>query len=75
MWIYSFLTINIRARSEDIAFLALIFVVPAGLLSAAIWIMLDERWWRILLGAAILVPGGVLWFLSLLLASAGFRIH
>lgn len=75
VWIYSFLTINIRVSADDIALLGLIFVVPAGLVSAAIWILLDARWWRKLLGVALLVPSSVLWGLSLLLTTAGFRIH
>lgn len=75
VWVHSFLTLNITVRSNEIALLGLIFVVPAGLVSAAVWVMLDARWWRILLGIALLVPGSVLWILSLLLTSAGFRIH
>ena len=75
VWIHAFVTKNIPLRSEEIAFLGLLFVVPAGLVSAAIWTMLDARWWRILLGVVLLLPGTVVWGLSLLLANAGFKVH
>ena len=75
VWIYSFATKNIVMRSEEIAFLALLFVVPAGLVSAAIWILLDARWWRRMLGVLLLLPGLVIWGLSLLLTVSGFKIH
>lgn len=75
VWMHAFATKTIRLRSEEIAILGLLFVVPAGLVSAAIWIMLDRRWWRILLGIVLLVPALGIWVLSLMLANAGFRIH
>lgn len=75
VWIHAFATINIRMRIDEIAALALVFVVPAGLVSAAIWILLDARWWRRLLGIVLLLPSVIIWGLSLMLANAGFRIH
>jgi len=75
IWVYSLATKTLLLRHEEIAFLALLFVVPAGLVCASIWILLDARWWRRLLGTVFLLPSVVIWGLSLLLTIAGFKIH
>jgi hypothetical protein len=75
IWVYSLATKTLLLRSEEIAFLALLFAVPAGLVCAAIWILLDARWWRRLLGTVLLLPSVAIWGLSLLLTIAGFKIH
>lgn len=75
VWVYSFSALNIPVRADEIAIFVLLFVVPAGLVSGATWIMLDVHWWRILLGILVLLPSIAIWVLSLMLVSAGFKIH
>ena len=75
VWIHSFVTLNIPIHTNEIALLALIFVVPAAWVSGAIWVMLDGRLWRQLSGVVLLLPGVAVWVLSLMLVGAGFKIH
>ena len=75
VWVYSFITVNIPIHTNEIALLGLIFVVPAAWVSGAIWVMLDARLWRQLLGVLLLLPGIAAWVISLMLVSVGFKIH
>lgn len=75
VWVHSFVTLNIPIHTNEVALLGLIFVVPAAWVSAAIWVMLDARLWRQLLGVLLLLPGVAIWVLSLMLVSVGFKIH
>lgn len=75
VWIYGFSAHPQQLRIDEVWFALLLFVVPTSMVIGAVWLVLDKAWWRLVLGAALLVTSIVVWGAILLFAYIGFRIH
>ncbi|MGI9327433.1 MAG: hypothetical protein ACR2PZ_19600 [Pseudomonadales bacterium] len=75
VWLYGVSAHPQQLRMDEVGFALLLFIVPTSMVIGAVWVALDKAWWRVVLGAALLVPSIAVWGAILLFAYAGFRIH
>jgi hypothetical protein len=64
-----------QVRVEEIWFALILCVVSASMVLGAVWVVLNEAWWRPVVGLILLVPSVIIWGGILLIAYAGFRLH
>ncbi|GEM_PF-2945225 len=72
-WIYGIT--HHRFLMREFWLYAGIFFIPGALVCLSTWLTLQKAWWKRVTGALTLLPGMAIWLISLLLVTAGFKIH